>query len=68
MNDNIKVTISLEQAGDGLSVMIPTDTKEGSVEKACKHILMHYCGWEETVIDDVLNRETLALVKRKNSQ
>ena len=65
MTDNIKVTISLEQAGDGLSVMIPTDTKDGAVEKACKHILMHYCGWEETVIDDVLNRETLAFIKEK---
>lgn len=62
--DNIKITIGLEKQGGGLEVWIPVDTTEGAVEIAAKHLLLNYCGWEETVIDDALNRETLALVKR----
>ena len=62
--DNIKITIDLEMHGGGLEVWIPVDTPHGAVEIAAKHLLLNYCDWEETVIDDVLNRETLALVKR----
>ena len=59
----IKITVSLDDTCN-LEVSIPTDTKHGAVETAAKHLLLNYCGWEETVIDDVLSRETLALVKR----
>lgn len=64
--DTVKITISLEKHGSGLEVSIPVETSHGAVEVAAKHLLLNYCGWEETVIDDALNRETLALVKRND--